>query len=44
LRHAVEAFVHEAVFLDFTADEIRQVVNEKLADLEVETQAIGDRP
>ena len=44
LRQAVEAFVHEAVFLDFTPDEIRQVVNEKLADLEVETQAIGDRP
>ena len=44
LRQAVEAFVHEAVFLDFTADEIRQVVNEKLADLEVETQTIGDRP
>ena len=44
LRQAVEAFVHEAVFLDFTADEIRQVVNEKLANLEVETQAIGDRP
>ena len=44
LRQALDAFVHEAVFLDFTADEIRQVVNEKLADLEVETQAIGDRP
>ena len=44
LRQAVEAFVHEAAFLDFTADEIRQVVNEKLANLEVETQAIGDRP
>jgi GntR family transcriptional regulator len=44
LRQAVETFVHEAVFLDFTANEIRQVVNEKLADLEVETQAIGDRP
>src|SRR5215472_6835300 len=44
LRQAVETFVHEAVFLDFTADEIRQVVNEKLANLEVETQAIGDRP
>src|SRR5262252_5018635 len=42
LRQAVEAFVHEAVFLDFTADEIRQVVNEKLADLEVETSAIGE--
>ena len=44
LRQAVEAFVHEAVFLDFTADEIRQVVDEKLADLEVGTQATGDRP
>src|SRR6516165_9631726 len=36
LRQAVDAFVHEAVFLDFTADEIRQVVNEKLADLDLE--------
>jgi len=44
LRQAVEAFVHEAVFLDFTADEIRQVVNEKLADLELETNPVGDRP
>jgi GntR family transcriptional regulator len=34
LRQAVGAFVHEAVFLDFTAEEIRQVVAEKLADLE----------
>ena len=44
LRQAVGTFVHEAVFLDFTADEIRQVVNEKLAELEVETPALGDRP
>ena len=44
LRQAVEAFVHEAVFLDFNADEIRQVVNEKLADLELETNPVGDRP
>jgi GntR family transcriptional regulator len=44
LRQAVEAFVHEAVFLDFTPDEIRQVVNEKLADLELETNPVGDRP
>jgi GntR family transcriptional regulator len=43
LRQAVEAFVHEAVFLDFTADEIRQVVNAKLADLELETNPVGDR-
>jgi GntR family transcriptional regulator len=44
LRQAVEAFVHEAVFLDFTPDEVRQVVNEKLADLELETNPVGDRP
>ena len=44
LRQAVLAFVHEAVFLDFTPDEIRQVVNEKLADLELETNPVGDRP
>ena len=44
LRQAVGAFVHEAVFLDFTPDEIRQVVNEKLADLELETNPVGDRP
>src|SRR6516225_5464186 len=43
LRQAVEAFVHEAVFLDFTPDEIRQVVNEKLADLELATNPVGDR-
>ena len=44
LRQAVEAFVHEAVFLDFTPDEIRQVVNEKLADFELETNPVGGRP
>jgi GntR family transcriptional regulator len=44
LRQSVEAFVHEAVFLDFTPDEIRQVVNQKLADLELETNPVGDRP
>ena len=44
LRQAVEAFVHEAVFLDFTADEIREAVNEKLADLEMETKPVGERP
>jgi GntR family transcriptional regulator len=34
LRHALDAFVHEAVFLDFTADEIRAAVDEKLAALD----------
>jgi GntR family transcriptional regulator len=34
LRLAVDAFIHVAVFLDFTADEIRTAVNEKLAALD----------
>jgi len=44
LRQAVEAFVHEAVFLDFTADEMREAVNRKLADLALEANPAGDRP
>ena len=44
LRQAVDAFVHEAVFLDFTADEIRQVVDEKLADLDLEPKPVGENP
>jgi GntR family transcriptional regulator len=43
LRQALDAFVHEAVFLDFTADEIRQVVNEKLADLDLEPKPVGEK-
>jgi GntR family transcriptional regulator len=43
LRLALEAFVNEAVFLDFTPDEIRQFVNEKLADLDIETKFAGER-
>jgi GntR family transcriptional regulator len=34
LRQAVDNFIHEAVFLDFTADEIRKAVDEKLAALD----------
>jgi GntR family transcriptional regulator len=44
LRQAVEGFVHEAVFLDFTADQIRHVVNEKLDDLDLETKPVGEKP
>ena len=44
LRQAVEAFVHEAVFLDFSADEIRQAVNEKLDDLDLEVKPVGEKP
>jgi GntR family transcriptional regulator len=41
LRQAVDAFAHEAVFLDFTADEIRQVVDEKLAALDWGAKTTG---
>jgi GntR family transcriptional regulator len=34
LGRAAEDFVNEAVFLDFTADEIRKAVDEKLAELD----------
>jgi GntR family transcriptional regulator len=34
LRGALDNFVHEAVFLDFTADEIREAMDEKLAELD----------
>jgi GntR family transcriptional regulator len=43
LRQALDTFVHEAVFLDFSADEIRRVVDEKLADLDREAKLIGER-
>jgi GntR family transcriptional regulator len=43
LRQALDAFIHEAVFLDFTASEIRQVVDDKLAELDIEPQSIGER-
>src|SRR5438105_2238864 len=34
LRQAVDNFIHEAVFLDFSAEEIRSAVDEKLAALD----------
>jgi GntR family transcriptional regulator len=42
LRQAVDDFIHEAVFLDFTADEIRNVVDEKLAALDWGAKTTGD--
>jgi GntR family transcriptional regulator len=41
LQHAVDAFVHEAVFLDFTAGEIRAAVNDKLESLDWGTKPGG---
>src|SRR5262249_38842805 len=32
LRHAADDFIHEAVFLDFSTDEILKAVTEKLAE------------
>ena len=44
LRQALDTFVNEAVFLDFSADEIRQVVDEKLAELDLESKTVGAKP
>jgi GntR family transcriptional regulator len=41
LRQAVDAFIHEAVFLDFTAVEIRQIVDEKLEALDWGARTTG---
>jgi GntR family transcriptional regulator len=41
LRRAAEDFIHEAVFLDFTADEVRRAVDEKLAELDRATKPTG---
>jgi GntR family transcriptional regulator len=41
LRHAADAFLHEAVFLDFTADEIRKAVEDKLAALDWGAKTTG---
>ena len=41
LHQALDAFVHEAVCLDFTADEIRKAVDDKLADLDWQPKAAG---
>ena len=43
LHQALDAFVHEAVFLDFTADEIRKAVDEKLADLDLQPKPAGEK-
>src|SRR5262245_21903140 len=43
LRHAVDAFIHEAVFLDFTAGEIREAVEEKLAELDLQPKPAGEK-
>jgi GntR family transcriptional regulator len=43
LHQALDTFVHEAVFLDFTADEIRQAVDGKLVELDLQTKPAGEK-
>jgi GntR family transcriptional regulator len=43
LRLAVDEFIHEAVFLDFSAQEIRKVVEQKLTELDWQTKPIGEK-
>ncbi len=43
LRHAVENFIHEAVFLDFSAEDIRKAVDEKLAELDWQDKPLGEK-
>jgi DNA-binding transcriptional regulator YhcF (GntR family) len=42
LHQALDAFVHEAVFLDFTDEEIRKAVDEKLAELDLQPKPAGE--
>jgi GntR family transcriptional regulator len=42
LRQAVERLVHDAVGLDFTADEVRKAVDEKLAELDLQPKLAGE--
>jgi GntR family transcriptional regulator len=43
LRQAVDSFIHEAIFLDFSADEIRKAVDDKLADLDLQAKPVGEK-
>src|SRR6516165_1722487 len=44
LRQALDAFIREAVFLDFTDDEVRKAVDEKLAELDRVAKPTGAEP
>jgi GntR family transcriptional regulator len=43
LRHGVDSFIHEAVFLDFSAEDIRRAVDEKLAELDLKAKPAGEQ-
>jgi GntR family transcriptional regulator len=42
LHLALDTFVHEAVFLDFTAEEVRKAVDDKLAELDLQPKPAGE--
>jgi GntR family transcriptional regulator len=43
LQQALDSFIHEAVFLDFTAEEIRDAVDAKLSDLDLQPKPAGGK-
>jgi GntR family transcriptional regulator len=43
LRHAAETFIHEAVVLDFTSEEIRKAVDDKLDELDLQPKTPGEK-
>ncbi len=43
LNQALDTFVHEAVFLDFSAREIRDAVDAKLTGLDLQLKSTGDK-
>lgn len=43
LRNALDSFIHEAVVLDFSAEDIRKAVNEKLAELDWQDKPLGEK-
>jgi DNA-binding transcriptional regulator YhcF (GntR family) len=44
LQQARDSFVHEAVFLDFTPEQITKAVDEKLDELDMQSKTAGDKP
>jgi GntR family transcriptional regulator len=43
LRQALDGFIHEAVVLDFSAEDIKKAVDEKLAELDWQTKPLGEQ-
>ncbi|HZU38422.1 MAG TPA: GntR family transcriptional regulator [Gemmataceae bacterium] len=43
-HQALDAFVHEAIFLDFSPDTIRKAVDKKLDELDLPLQRAGEEP